>query len=389
MRRRRLAAKFRDQEAFSRDYSPLYARLFGLVANWLEETSGAGKEVATWLVEAAGDRRSLDVTLLLAAGLHRDVLAGEPASAELSRFFPTAGGDAPPTSPEFAPTVQQSILARRDVLAQFIEESQVQTNETGRGLCWLMPVLFTRWPAARLVDLGASAGLNLVAEQRAYRLVDAGSRATLFDLGLGEPVQFQTRCFGKAPNFAAVDGRAVPQVVARDGCDLAPFPLEDEQDELTLMSFVWGDQRDRLGRLQEGIVAFKRVNQGDAPVRLAQAELPDDLGRYLQQILADGDPEVPVVIYNTWMTSYLKDKGHSLGYHIDHWATGQKRPVLWLQWEPARDGSEPPHLEWCDWTAELWHGDVRSRWRLGWVHPHGGEAQLGKGLEEWRLFWSH
>lgn len=315
------------------------------------------------------------------------MLAGELACADLSRFFPSTGGDLPPRSADFAPALRQAILARRDVLTLFIQEGRVQTNETGRGLCWLLPVVFAGWPFVRLVDLGASAGLNLVAEQRAYRLLDARSRATLFDLGLGQPVQFQTPCQGPAPNFAAVDGRAVPHIVARDGCDLAPFQLKDQQDELTLMSFIWGDQLDRLARLREGIAAFKRANQGGAPVRLAQADLPEDLARYLQDTLASGDPEVPVVIYNTWMTSYLKDQGQSLGYHIDQWATRQRRMVLWLQWEPARDGREPPHFGWCDWTAQLWHGDRRSRWHLGWVHPHGTEALLAPGLEEWRLFW--
>ncbi len=361
--------------------------MFGALAGWLEGVGDPGDEIAAWLVEATGSRRSLEVTLLLAARLHRDVLAGEPAVAELSRFFPSAGGQAPPDAPDFEPALRQAILARRDSLARFIQDGNVQTNETGRGLCWLLPLLFTGWPSARLVDLGASAGLNLVAEQRAYRLVDAASQVALLDLGLGAPVQFQTRCHGRAPNFAAVDGRAVPRIAGRDGCDLAPFRLDDQEDELILKSFVWGDQVDRLARLEEGIIALRRASQGDAPVRLHQADLPDDLGRFLQAALAEGDPEAPVVIYNTWMTSYLRDKGHSLGYHIDHWAIRQRRPVLWLQWEPVRDGSEPPQPEWCDWTAELWHGQDRSRWRLGWVHPHGTEAQLGKGLQEWRRFW--
>jgi hypothetical protein len=32
----RLAEKFRDQEEFAADYSPLYSHLFGTVALWLE-----------------------------------------------------------------------------------------------------------------------------------------------------------------------------------------------------------------------------------------------------------------------------------------------------------------------------------------------------------------
>lgn len=46
---------------------------------------------------------------------------------------------------------------------------------------------------SNLVDLGTSAGLNLVAERRAYRLQDKETGATLADVGLGEPVQFVTQ----------------------------------------------------------------------------------------------------------------------------------------------------------------------------------------------------
>jgi hypothetical protein len=214
----------------------------------------------------------------------------------------------------------------------------------------------------------------------------------VLDLGLNRTLQFRTLCHGWRPDFSGISGRTLPRIVARRGCDLAPFSLESRNDELTLMAFVWGDQVNRLTRLQEGIAAFKQVGQSEAPVRLSQAELPDDLGLYLHRLPVDDDPTipavaVPVVIYNTWMTSYLRDKGQSMGAHIDQWAAGQKRPVLWLQWEPARDGSEPPHYGWCAWTADLWRGEERSRWHFGWVHPHGGEAQLGRGLEEWRRFW--
>ena len=78
--------------------------------------------------------------------------------------------------------------------------------------------------------------------------------------------------------------------------------------------------------------AFKRISLGDSPVRLAQADLPDDLGRFLESTLPTSDPALPVVIYNTWMTSYLKDKGQSMVYHIDQWAARQKRPAEVLNW---------------------------------------------------------
>ena len=178
-----------------------------------------------------------------------------------------------------------------------------------------------------------------------------------------------------------------PAILSRVGNDLAPFALATGKDELTLMSFIWGDQVDRLARLKEGIAAFHKVQKTKAPVQLYPAALPDELAIFLQDH-GPGEPDKPVIIYNTWMTSYLEDKGNSFPGHIGRWAESQNRPVLWLQWEPPRDGSRPPEYGWCSWTADLWSSGKHQQWHLGWVHPHGGAAEFGPGLEHWLLFWS-
>lgn len=384
---RRLAGRFRQQEEFTAGYSPLYARLFGLVAGWLESPVAAEDPLVSWLIDAGHNRRSLDVTLLLAAGLHRDVLAGEEAAVDLAQYFPTVGGERSLDDPGFEGALREAILSRWSRLKSFIQEATVQTNETGRGLCWLLPVLLAGWERVHLVDLGASAGLNLLAGRRAYRLVEAGTGNHLLDIGRGQPVQFVTECRGNLAPLKNYRARTLPQIVGRTGCDLAPFPLSSREDELTLTSFVWGDQVARVQRLREGIEAFHQVEESDAPVKLHQVDLPDELNRFLQQQMP-AEPDAPVVLYNTWMTSYLHDKGQSMMYHVDQWAAWQKRPVLWLQWEPPQDGSQPPENGWCAWTADLWQTGQHHHWRLGWAHPHGGQVEFGQGLSNWDRRWS-
>jgi hypothetical protein len=383
---RRLAERFRRQEDFTTDYSPLYSRLFGLVADWLESSEETEDPLVTWLVDAGRDRPSLDVSLLLAAGLHRDVLAGEEAVADLAQYFPTVGGERPSDDPDFENVLRTAILSRRSNLKSFIQEASVQTNETGRGLCWLFPVISTGWEEVQLVDLGASAGLNLLAEQRAYRLLEAGTGSQLLDLGRGQPVQFVTECQGNLAPLSHYQDKSPPRIFGRIGCDLEPFLLSGRQEELTLTSFIWGDQVKRVQRLREGVKAFRQVESSDAPVMLYQVELPDELNRFLHQHVPT-ESEAPVVIYNTWMTSYLHDKGQSMMYHVDQWAVSQKRPVLWLQWEPPRDGKEPPDYGWCAWTADLWQSGQHHHWRLGWAHPHGARVEFGEGLSDWDRRW--
>ena len=141
--RSRLADRFRKQQQFAEGYSPLYAALFGVVGDWLADD----EEVAAWLVEAAQPRQPLDVTLLLAAGIHREVLRG--TAAALAPYFSTI--HQAPLSPdtEFPAVLSATILAHRDRLAGFIQRANVQTNETGRGTVWLLPVACLGWPAVQ------------------------------------------------------------------------------------------------------------------------------------------------------------------------------------------------------------------------------------------------
>lgn len=194
----KLTRRFRKQQAFAADYSPLYARLFGIVADWL--AANDDDPLVDWLVAVGNGRSPLDITLLLMAGLHRDILNQEVATAVLAQYYPTANGTRPPDDPQLPIILRQAILARRGQLAPFIQTATVQTNETARGLCWLLPLHYTGWPAVHLVDLGASAGLNLVAEARNYRLVfgnrSAVNREQMIDFGNGRPTQFRMHAHG-------------------------------------------------------------------------------------------------------------------------------------------------------------------------------------------------
>jgi hypothetical protein len=383
-RRAALAYKFREQQHFAAGYSPLYARLFGAVAAWLERSESF---VTGYLLEAGEGRQLLDVTLLLAAGLHRDALAGEPDVSALARFFPGAGGRLPPDAPGFKPALFAAMSTRSQALATFIRTGAIQTNETGRGLCWLLPVHALPWPSIHLVDLGASAGLNLVADRRVYRLATGTGNTPLLDLGSGEPVQFSVRCRGELSALAGLAGRQPPAIASRTGCDLAPVRLATGQDRLNLMAFVWGDQVDRLDRLREGLDALDRTAQEGAPVHVYPAKLPGELEPFLARRVP-AEPPSPVVVYNTYFTPYLPHNGATLRRHMERWAASQSRPVLWLQLEPPADEAQAPAYGWCQWTADLWQDGSHRHWFLAWIHPHGAEVDLLPGMLAWNRFWS-
>jgi hypothetical protein len=349
-----LTLHFQRQADFAQGYSPLYARLFRLLAGWLAGPEYRSDPLVLWLATAAEGRHSFSVPILLLAGLHRLVLSGVGNTAALSRYYPTAGAGA--ESEDALPAIlRAAILEHQAALAHFIHTNDVQTNETSRGLAWLLPLHYCSWERVQLVDLGASAGLNLLADYRRYRLEDAAGRR-LLDIGAGPSPQFLTICGGEMKTLPAPG--PLPRIVQRLGCDLRPFSLDDAEQELTLMSFVWADHPERLQRLREGIAAYRLVQQSDVPT-------------------------APLVLFNTYMTVYLEDKGASMRRIIGAWAAEQNQPVLWLQWEPAYGGKAAPEYSWCAWTADLWEAGEHSHQQLAWVHPHGVEAQFEPGGLSW------
>ena len=376
----RLLDRFRNQETFARSYSPLYAALFSQVAAWLGADSAKHDPLVQWLVEVGQVRQTLDVTLLLLAGLHKDVLAGVPQAAALADYFPSAGGHRS-LDKSFETAVRQAINGRKAFLSAFIQNANVQTNETGRGLCWLLPLQAMSWENVCLVDLGASAGLNLLANKRAFRLIREETAELLLDIGEARPIQFTSRCRGNVGPLSRYQGTTLPEIIGRIGCDLFPFSLETVEAEQTLMAYVWGDQVLRLERLREGIAAFRENQASDVPVQLHPVNLPDGLDDFLRNAVpAD---ETPVVIYNTFMTTYLSDKGASFRERIGRWAATRRQPVLWLQWEPVRGLHAGPEYGWCGWTADLWQGPHHQHYFLAWVHPHGTQIQFEPDFTNW------
>jgi hypothetical protein len=381
--RRQLIDALNFQTGFARGYSPLYEALFRVLGTWLERE--ASDPLAFWLLNAVRERVPFEVTLLLPASLHRAVLSGDPAASDLARYYPTAGGETPtPTDAELATVLLGTMRDLQPVLEPFLRTATVQTNETARGLVWLWPLAQTGWPAVDLLELGASAGLNLVADRRAYRLVDSQDpQRPPLDLGHGDPVQFLVH----ATETTIVRGQSaeIPAIISRTGLDLRPFRLPTAAEELTLASFVWGDQPARLNRLREGIAALRAAEAaGDGP-RLEAVSLPDQLGEFLAGRMPA--ERRPLVIYNTAVTMYLEGRQEGLRRVLEPWAAAQPRPVVWLQWEPGSVAEGPaPHDGWYAWTADSWRAGEHRRVQLAWVHPHAAGLEWLPGAAEWLVY---
>jgi hypothetical protein len=134
---------------------------------------------------------------------------------------------------QLRPIVLGAIREHQSAIHAFLS-SPPQTNEVGRsGVLvggFLQIAQDTRLPL-RLLEIGASAGLNAIWDRYHYRLGAAG---------WGDPqsaVRIAPSWQGPSPPIDAPI-----RVIERLACDIAPIDLEDPTQRLRLRAYVWADQ---------------------------------------------------------------------------------------------------------------------------------------------------
>ena len=401
------------QAGFVRNYSPLTAALLGQAVEWLADPEARGRELGdpaglldicerlvALLVEDDADGidsgwiDDLQPALRLNACLHWYVLEGDPRVHELRPYFATVpegqGADArKPNDGEFPGRLLRSVAALGPELFERARSWRVLTNETSRGLAWLLPAVLVAAEEVHLVELGSSAGLNLYAEQRNYNLAWSASQRLV--LGRAADEQFLTLCSGPMPEL---DGfgegeRRGPEVLSRVGGDAQAEAVRLPSVRRNLEACVWGDQRRRLDRLREGWDIHAHASeQGLVPAEIRQLELPGELPEFLRAAVPS-HPRAPVITYNTYATAYLSDVNQrmvarELRSFARAWSLHHKLPWMWVRFEPARAGKDAPHPGWCLWIVELFSGSKHKTIELGWAHPHLIRAEFGPGIVELR-----
>ncbi|MEV0172210.1 DUF2332 domain-containing protein [Streptomyces sp. NPDC050803] len=297
---RTLAQVYRDfGETDAAETSPLYAR----VALALSESGEALRAV-----EAAPARRRHPTVIL--AALHDLALAGR--APELAAAYAAADGDAA------AGAAIDTLLRMTDSVVAVAARRPPRADETGRCAV-LYPAVAE---AARrvgadtvgLIDVGCSAGLNLTVD----RVGITYSNGQL----LGDPsspVQLTASIVGERP----VPVRAMPEVVARIGVDVAPFDVTDADDARWLRACLWPEQRERIARLEAEMALA-----ATAPPLLLQGDVVDVLPDAFARVPADALP----VVTTTWALSRLSPEGrlrflHRLG------EAAADRAVAWVSAE--------------------------------------------------------
>jgi hypothetical protein len=403
------------QAGFVRAYSPLTAALLETVVEWLGDPDRHGAalgdvravhEIGERLVALldAGGSGGVDIgwiddlqpSLRLNACLHWYVLQGDPRVAELRPYYATVSeglaGHADhrkPTDEEFRVRLFAAARALGPELFERARNWQVVTNETSRGIAWLLPAVLVAAEAVHLVELSCSAGLNLYAEQRRYDLAWTSSKR--LRVGRATDDQFLTVCEGPMPDldiFTDVERRG-PEVLSRVGGDAHPEQLEQPEFASHLEACVWGDQRRRLDRLREGMDIHARAAELELqPARIRSLDLSSSLTDFLRDAVPS-HPVAPVIAYHSFATAYLSDVEQraverDMRDYARAWALQHQLPWMWVRFEPARPGQTARHPGWCLWQVELFRRGKHKSIELGWAHPHLVRAEFGPGLIELR-----
>jgi hypothetical protein len=322
--------------------SPLYATLMRSMADdW--DAGGPVREVcAGWEQAPAGSV----VQLRLLAGLHRLVLRGEAPG--LVPYYRNLGGTA---APEGAWAVARDVVAAHSEQLRAGLQLAPQTNEVGRSAALAVGLADAVWRTGlrrvRLLEVGASAGLNLLVDRYAVALDD--SRA------LGDP----SSALRLHPGVHGTVEPAEHVLVERRGCDLSPIDAGSDEGALLLSSYVWPDHTHRFERLQ-GALAIAR----SAVPRIEAAPA----GEWLEVVLAEPvDDDVLTVVWQSitrmyWPAAELERVDAALA------EAGHRLPALAhvaMEYGPKDDGAEV--------TVDVWrHGRTDAARRLlGTAHDHG------------------
>ena len=341
-----LAQRFR---AHAGDRTHLYGYALRGMADDLD-AGGPTREVVHGYEEAPA---GAVIQLRLLAGIFRLVLTGR--APELRPYYACLGGVASPTS---AWPVMRQVIADHPVELHEALAIAPQTNEVGRSVALLVG-LFDLAAAAdcrrvRLLELGASAGLNLLLAR--FRVVGDGwswgSEAS--------PVQL----------LEAAHGTIEPaelEIVEARGCDLDPVDATSEQGRLRLTSFVWPFDVHRHVRLA-GALQLAAAHPPVVDRASAAAWLTTQLAA------APADPSTLTVIWHS-VTQLYWPADEIVAVQTALTAYGRSHRLAEVGLEYAPDGGAG---EWPEVRTTLWSGGggpPRHR-LLGTAHDHGVPVRL-------------
>ncbi|MGE3961463.1 MAG: DUF2332 domain-containing protein [Dehalococcoidia bacterium] len=252
------------------------------------------------------------------------------------------------------------VLPRRDAVLALLRTHLVQTNEVRRSAV-LFPVFATASAEAdgapiALIEIGASAGLNLLFDRYGYRYSERSAGHATASLVL--------ECEARG---APLPVERVPAVVSRLGLELNALDVRSEADMRWLRALVWPEHDERR-RVLQAAVDIARIDPPE--VRTA------DLFTHLPGAITAAPARARVVVFATFVLNQftqemrarlkqlLLDASRERAIDVvvvggSEWFIGERRdfgsaPVIRARLEGGQGtwrqlAVADPHGWWIDW----------------------------------------
>jgi hypothetical protein len=326
------------------DYSPLYDRICRAVAG--------SEEVLALVMEAPPAGHQPNVLL---GAVHYLLLSG--LEHPLAAVYAGTSTDDP------GALFVDLCLRERDRILELLATRHTNTNEVGRSA--VLGPAFTHvanelgQPLA-LVDVGCSAGLNLLCDRYLLDYGDGGTTGAP-----DAPVRVQCEIVGGRPPIAP----ALPTIAARVGVDRHPVDAGDEDEARWLLACVWPD----TGRLPRTRLALEQARR--TPPRFVRGDAVESVS----DVVLGLPPDAMAVVMTTWALAYLS-RDNRLAFRDTLAEASAHRPIAWISGEGKgvveafRTVDVPTDGQGM--MASILglmlfrDGETESR-LLGFVHPHG------------------
>ena len=344
---RQLLIEARKAEGFGK---PLAAALMQGLARVMPGGGPVFERIEQW----PGDLASDGVIFRLNAGLHALALEGRAGALEA---LYCEGRQLPPV--RLDAVLAMVLDAEADTLLGWLSHP-TQTNEVARAAGLAAALLALGEVGAmpcELLELGASAGLNLNLAHYAVRLGDVAACAP------ASPVML-------APDWR---GAAVPagrvSITAARGVDLHPLDIADPADRQSLAAYVWPGETARAERLRAAL-GIAEAHPPQVDTGLASAWL-------LRRFAQPQDEGVRRVVFHSMVLQYASDHERAAIDHAFALAGARAEPdrplarvsIEWradrravelrvTRWDGAAHRGTPhlaaichPYGEWIEWRG--------------------------------------
>ena len=277
------------------------------------------------------------------------VLADYPDDDLSERYARCARDDRPP--PDLAQVFSRFCSAHDQEIRELVRTRRVQTNEI-RRCSYMMPafgVIANENPGRplALIDVGASAGLNLLWDSYRYSYSDGST--------YGSPdsdvlIEAETRT--PMPSIP----ERFPRISFRTGIDLSPVDLGDDEEYRWMMALVWPDHTDRA----ELLAAARRIWLEDPPPVLA-GDAVALLPHVLTRVPADAIlcvfhchtlNQFPIEARSAFYEVLMRESGSRTVYHVP--SEGERMSVDRIEERQSTtilSARRNAHGRWIEWDT--------------------------------------